>query len=139
MRLLLLILLLFAGGTAQAEITVEDAWVRATPPGARTAAVYLTLHNAGGDDALIGAASPAAEETQLHTHVHEQGMMRMEQVARFDLPSGSVIKLEAGGKHLMFIDIYEPMMPGTSVEITLLFEQQEALLLAVPVRDARKP
>ncbi len=116
---------------------MQDAWVRATPPGARTAAVYLTLHNSGGDDALIGAESPAAEETQLHTHRHEQGMMRMEQVERFDLPSDSVIKLEPSGKHLMMIGIFQAMKPGESVKLTLIFAQGERLQLEVPVLDGR--
>lgn len=137
MRLLLLILLAITGAAAQAEVTVDDAWVRATPPGARTAALYLTLYNSGPDNALIAARTNVAEETQLHTHLHEQGMMRMQQVALFELPSGQEIELKPGGKHLMLLNLSQTLKPGDSVELVLEFDHSEALEMLVPVRDGR--
>lgn len=125
--------------TARDEIRVSDAWVRATPSGARTAAVYLKMHNPGADDALVAAGTNVADEAQLHTHRHDNGMMRMEQVDRFELPSGDDVELKPGGNHLMLIDIYHPMEPGESVEVTLIFERNSKLTLKVPVRDGRKP
>jgi len=137
MRFFLLILLMATTTVARAEISVSDAWVRATPPGAQTAAVYLSLHNNGADDVLLGASTNVAQEAQLHTHRHEQGMMRMEQVASFDVASGATVSLEPGGKHLMLMDIFSPMKPGESVEIELFFRLNKPLKLTVAVRDGR--
>ncbi len=137
MRFLLLLLIMATVSVAHAEISVSDAWVRATPPGAQTAAVYLTLHNNGADDDLLDASTNVATEAQLHTHRHEQGMMRMEQVASFALPSGVTIFLEPGGNHLMLMNINHPMQPGEIVEIELFFHLSEPLKLRVPVRDGR--
>jgi len=39
----LLLLLALAATPAAAQIAVEDAWIRATPPGAKTAAGYLVI------------------------------------------------------------------------------------------------
>ena len=119
------------------EISVSDAWVRATPPGAKTAAVYLTINNPDADDALVAAETNVADEAQLHTHRHDDGMMRMQQVDRFELPGGETIELKPGGNHLMLIDIYRPMEPGNSIELRLIFEQNSPLTLQVPVRDGR--
>lgn len=137
MRLFLVILLMAASAVAYAEISVSDAWVRATPPGAQTAAVYLTLHNSGADDALVGAKVTVAKEAQLHTHRHDQGMMRMEQVDSFRLMSGQSVALKPGGNHLMLMDISQPMEPGNSIELALIFDLNEPLEIEVPVRDGR--
>ena len=40
-------LFFLAAAPAWAQIKVEDAWSRATPPGAKIAAGYLTVRNAG--------------------------------------------------------------------------------------------
>jgi copper(I)-binding protein len=137
MRLVLLILIMLCSAPAMAQVEVAGAWARATPPGAKTAAIYLDLHNSGANDALVAAVTDTAQETQLHTHRHEGGMMRMEQVERFELPAGEVISLKPGGKHLMLIGLLRPLQPGETVNLTLLFENRDRLLLQVPVRDGR--
>lgn len=137
MRELVLLFLLTTSAVAQAEIAISDAWVRATPPGARTAAVYMDLTSSGAADALVSVNSNVAGEAQLHTHRHDQGMMRMEQVNRFDLPLDQLVALKPGGKHLMLIDIFHPLVPGETVELELIFEQQAPLKIQVPVRDGR--
>ena len=49
------------------EITVEQAWARFTPGGAKTGAIYLTLHNkSANDDLLLAVDSAAAQTTALH-------------------------------------------------------------------------
>src|SRR5437764_6592950 len=65
---------------AQAQITVQDAWARATPPGAKIAAGYLVIRNAGGADRLLGASSPAAERVETHTTMRHGDISRMRQV-----------------------------------------------------------
>ena len=46
---------------AFADVNIENAWTRATPPGAKIAAGYMTIRNASGTaDRLIAASSPAA-------------------------------------------------------------------------------
>ncbi len=43
--------------TSTNTITVEQAWARATPGGARTGAVYMTLTNSGASaDRLLSAS-----------------------------------------------------------------------------------
>lgn len=122
-----------------ADITVEDAWARATPPAARTAALYLTLVNDGAGDALVGAETDAADFAELHTHVHEDGMMAMKQVKAIEVPAGGRAELKPHGDHLMLISLRKDLVPGETVKLTLQFEKAEPVTVEVPVRDARRP
>src|SRR5690606_17235000 len=69
---------------------ITQVWSRAMPPSAPTGAVYFSLHNPTGQaDRLTGAHTTRAERAELHTHVHEGDMMRMEQVEAVDVPARS--------------------------------------------------
>ncbi len=140
MRSLLPLLLLALSAPALADITITDAWARATPPGARTAAVYFTVVNDGeAPDALVGAATEASDLAELHTHVHADGMMQMKQVPAIDVPAGGEAVLKPHGDHLMLVGLHGALAPGESLELTLSFEHHAQVTVSVPIRDARKP
>jgi len=115
---------------------VSDAWIRATPPGARTAAAYLTIVSAGGDR-LVGAATPAAGAVEIHTHVAEAGLQRMVRLAELAVPAGEAVRLEPGGRHLMLVDVSKPLEAGTHVALSLRFAGGGVVEVEVPVVDAR--
>jgi copper(I)-binding protein len=127
-------------GTASAEpLEITAAWVRATPPGARTAAAYLTIANRGPTDRLLGAASPAARELQLHTEVAAGQIQAMAPVDAIELPAGGTVRLEPGGMHIMLVDIAARLEPGTAIEVSLRFANAAPVTITVPVVDARAP
>jgi copper(I)-binding protein len=136
-RVLLWLATTAAGSAAAAGPSVDDPWIRATPPGARTAAAYLTITNPGAADRLVAATTPAARSVELHTHVGGAGMSRMARLVEIDLPAGATVRLEPGGLHLMFIDIAGPLVPGAKVAVSLRFANGGTLDLDVPVVDAR--
>jgi copper(I)-binding protein len=128
---------LWAGAVAAAEPpTVTDAWVRATPPGATTAAAYLTITSAAADR-LLGAATSAARGVEIHAHVTEGGLHRMVRLAELTLPTEEAVRLEPGGLHLMLVDLATPLAAGTTVALSLRFANAATLELEVPVVDAR--
>lgn len=136
-RLLACLASFAAPAGAAAAPTVSAAWVRATPPGASTAAAYFTISNGGAADRLIGAESPAARELQLHAQVDENGLRHMRQLADIPLPAGATVRLTAGGLHVMLVDIAAPLKPGDHVAITLHFANAADIELQVPVQDGR--
>lgn len=119
------------------SLTIANAWARATPPGVRTAAAYLTIANDGAADRLLEAASPAARVLELHTHRSEGGLQRMVRLPDVALPAGGTVRFEPGGLHVMLIDIAAPLTPGMQIELTLRFENASPVTLSVPVVDAR--
>ncbi len=122
-------------GVRAGEVTLGDPYARAVPPGQPNSAVFMTLRNTSAQDlALVEAQSPAAEVVELHTHVQEEGMMRMRRLDRIELRAGETVKLEPGGLHLMLIGLQQRLEPGESVELTLIYDDGSEARIQAPVR-----
>ena len=67
-----------ADGMKHDGIMVEQPWARATAGPARAGAAYMTLVNMGHDtDRLLEVKSDLAARTEVHTHLMEDGIMKM--------------------------------------------------------------
>lgn len=121
---------------AAGGLKIENAWARPSMGMDRAGAVYLEIHNeGGGEDALIGASSPAAATVELHeTSEGASGMMAMKPVERIPVPAGDHAKLEPGGFHIMLIGLKAPLEVGSTIEITLRFEKAAPVTVTVPVK-----
>ena len=107
---------------AMAQIKVEDAWSRATPPGAKIAAGYLVVHNSGSAaDRLVSVSSPAAERVETHITVREGDISRMREVKGYEIPANGMFEAKPGGAHLMFVNIKTPFKEGATIPATLIF------------------
>jgi hypothetical protein len=117
-------LLLVLAFPAAAQVSVQDPWARATPPGASTAGGYMLIVNRGTTpDRLVGATSPAAARVETHVSAMEGDVMKMRQVPGYDIPAGGRFELRPGGAHLMFIDIKRPFKEGEKIPVTLRFQR----------------
>jgi periplasmic copper chaperone A len=130
MKQLLIALIVSVGlvGPARAEaaissgITVADAWARATPGGAKTAVVYLTLVNHGPEaDRLISLATPVADQAQLHVESLENGVMKMRPLAELDVKPGATAVLKPGASHVMLVGLKQPLKEGETFPLALDF------------------
>ena len=119
---------------AEAQITVQDAWARATPPGAKIAAGYLVIRNAGGADRLLGASSPAAERVETHTTMRDGDISRMREVKGYEVPARGTLELKPAGSHLMLVNLKAPLKEGTTVPLTLKFEKAGEVKTELQVR-----
>ena len=135
---LLLALSLFSlEGMAQGKnaIEIENAWSRATPPGAKTAVGYMTLKNdSTAPDRLLGASSPIAAKVETHVTVKEGDVMKMRMVKGYAIPAHGRYELKPGGSHLMLVDIKKPLKEGDKVPLTLRFEKAGEVTVEMPVR-----
>ena len=123
MRFVVLALLL-AAGSAQAQVEIDQAWARATAPGAPVAGGYMTIRNkASAPDRLVGASSSAAAKVELHVHIKEGEVVKMRQVPAYDIPANGSFELKPGGAHLMFMQITRPFKEGEKVPVKLRFEK----------------
>ena len=124
MRIPLLVLVLFLAFPVQAQLQIEKPWVRATAPGAQVAGGYLVIRNQGAAaDRLVSASSPMAAKVELHVHINDNGVMKMRQVAGYDVPAKANFELKPGGAHLMFMDIKRPFKEGEKLPVKLKFEK----------------
>ena len=117
------------------EITVEDAWARATPKGAPVGVGYLTIRNDGATpDRLIGGASEFAA-VQLHEMSMADGVMKMREVAGgLEIPAHGAVTLKPSGYHLMFVGLKQPLALGEKVRASLKFEHAGDISVLFAVR-----
>lgn len=120
---------------AWADMLVEGPFARATPGEGKVGVAYMTLKNTGTEaDSLVSASSPAAAKVELHTHIHEGGIMRMRPVDSIDVPAGKTVELQPGGLHLMLIDLKAPLKEGEEISVTLDFAKAGTKTVEVPVK-----
>jgi copper(I)-binding protein len=125
-----------AQGTGNTSITVEQPWSRATPGGAKTGAVYMTLDNKSGTaDRLTGVSSDVADKLQIHEMKVENGVMKMREVAGgLSIPAGGSVALKPGSYHVMLIGLKKPLTVGEKFPLTLTFEKAGNISVTVPVQ-----
>jgi periplasmic copper chaperone A len=123
-----------SGVAADDGPTIDHAWARATPGAARTGAVYFTIQSPI-DDRLIRLASPVAGKAELHTHLEENGVMRMREVeGGLAVPAGQEVELKpAGLLHVMLIELNQKLKAGDSFPLTLVFEKAGSREVTVKV------
>ena len=120
----LVFFLTFVAGSAWAQIDIEKPWIRATPPGAKAAAGYMTIRNKSPQpDRLVGGASELAAKVETHVHLKDGDILRMREVNGYDIPKRGSLELKPGGAHLMFVDLKRPLKEGDKVPVTLRFER----------------
>lgn len=100
---------------------VDQAWARATPGASRTGAAYFRIESPV-DDRLTAVATPVARKAEVHTHVEENGVMRMREVeGGLALPAGKPIELKPTALHVMLMDLIKPLKAGEHFPLTLSF------------------
>lgn len=126
---LLISLPAFAG-----DVTVTDAWARATIGQLKNSAAYMTLKNVGkADDRLLSAASPAAARVEVHENIIENGIAKMRPVDALAVPAGASAELKPGGHHIMIMGLKAPLADGGTLPLTLTFEKAGRIEVQVPV------
>ena len=136
-----LIPLMFLAMPAGAQVSVEQPWTRATPPGAKVGAGFMQLRNAGAAERVVGAFSPLAGRVEMHVTTREGDVMKMREVKSFEVPAGGSFELKPGGAHLMLVDLKRPLKEGERVPLTLKLQTSGELKaeLMVEALGARHP
>jgi len=122
---------IFAG-----DLTISDAFARASPMMAQAGAGFLTITNSGDADRLVGATSEVAEIVELHTHVEDNGMLSMRKVDAIDVPARGRVALKPGSFHIMFIKLKGELKQGERIAATLVFERAGNIAVTLPVKAA---
>lgn len=123
---------------AAAQVSVSDAWARATVPGQQGGGVFMTLVAPDGAT-LIGVSSPVASEASVHEMSLEGGIMRMRPIESLALPAGRSVQLKPGAEHLMLEGLLHPLAAGERIPLTLRFRDAQGRVFMVEVEaEVRK-
>jgi periplasmic copper chaperone A len=122
-------------------IVIDNAWSRATPPGASVGAGYFTVTNKGAvPDRLIAVTSAAADHAEVHEMAMKNGVMTMRPLASgLEIKPGETVQLKPGGNHVMMFGLKQPLKAGEKVKGTLTFEKAGTLDIEYAVQGVGGP
>jgi copper(I)-binding protein len=106
-------------------LDIGHPWSRPTPKDANIAGGYLTITNKGKvADRLIGGASPAASQIEVHEMANVDGMMKTRALAGgLEIKPGKTVELKPGAYRILLLGLKEPLQIGQKVKGTLVFEK----------------
>jgi hypothetical protein len=104
-----------------ANVSVTDAWARATMPGQKVSGAYMQIRS-DADARLVSASSTAVPRVEVHEMKMDGDVMRMREVKAIELPKGKTVSLEPGGFHIMLMNLPKPIAAGEVIPLTLVVE-----------------
>jgi periplasmic copper chaperone A len=127
---------LYSAAQAEPEVSVTNAWVRATAEGQSGTGGFMTL-TAKQPLRLVAVTSPAAGVGEVHEMKMEGDVMKMRALSGLDLPAGKAVELKPGGTHIMLMDLNQTLKYGSTVPVTLTFAdaqgKQSKLTVQMPL------
>jgi copper(I)-binding protein len=127
--------LMLVAGSAWSQVEISDAWIRATAPGQKIAAGYMTIRNKSAQpERLVGGSSQAAAKVETHVSIKDGDIMRMREVKSYDIPAKGSFELKPNGSHLMLVDLKRPLKEGDKVPVVLKFEKSGEVKVDFEVR-----
>jgi copper(I)-binding protein len=105
----------------------SDVELRASFVGADAdpTAAYVQIHNAGGNDTLLDASTPAAATVELQQRQAspDDPAGVLVAVDQLEVPGYTDTSLQPGGDQLLLTGLTRPLAVGDTVELTLRFER----------------
>ena len=126
-------LALCAAVSAQAQVRVDDPWVRTTVPEQKSTGAFMAVTSAQGGK-LVSASSPVATSVEVHEMKMEGDIMRMRAVASVALPAGQRVEFKSGSYHVMLLGLKRQVKAGEVVPLTLVVEDAAGRKENVDVR-----
>lgn len=121
-------------------LEIAHPWSQELPPNAPTVAAYFIIHNAGKTaDRLLSVDSPIAPEAQLHEHMMQGDLMKMQQVPSVEIPAGGNVTFAPMAYHVMLLNPTDRSLlsDGKRFPLTLHFEKAGDVTVDVSVQ--KKP
>lgn len=118
------LLCLFALIPAHAEVSVSDAWIRATVPQQKVTGAFFQIRSSTAAR-LLEVQTAAAGSAEIHEMKMENNLMKMRQLDYLDLPAGKLVELKSGSFHLMLMDLKMQIKAGDVIPMNLIIEGKD--------------
>lgn len=117
-------------------VSVSDCWIRSLPEPAPSAG-YFIVHNSGKAQVkLKSASSDAYASVMLHQTTHDNGMSKMSMTHDVAIAANGTLAFKPGGFHAMLEKAVKPVVVGTSIPMTFLFDSGEKAQATCEVKPA---
>ena len=118
---------------SHAQVSVKDAWVRATVAQQKATGAFMMLESKQ-EAKLVAAQSPVAGVVEVHEMAMDNGVMKMRPIPFLALPAGKAVELKPGGYHVMLMDLKGQVKDGDMVPVTLVVESKDGKRQNVEVK-----
>lgn len=122
---------------AYAQVSVKEAWVRATVPQQKVTGAFLQM-SSGQEARLIAISSPVAASAELHKMDMEGDVMKMRAIDALALPAGKMVELKPGSYHIMLMDLKAQVKEGDIVPLSLTVETKDKKRVNIQVQAVAK-
>lgn len=119
------------------ELQIAHPWSQELPPNAPTVAAYFVISNTGKNaDRLLGVDSPIAGKAELHEHVVQGDLMKMQQVPSVEIAPGAQVTFAPMAYHVMLLELKDRSLlsDGKRFPLTLHFERAGDVSVEVAVQ-----
>ena len=119
------------------ELEIAHPWSQELPPNAPTVAAYFVIQNHGKTaDKLLSVDSPIAGIAQLHEHVMQNDLMKMQQVPVVEIPAGGSVTFAPMAYHVMLLELKDRSLlsDGKRFPLTMHFEKSGDVTVEVTVQ-----
>lgn len=99
-------------------IIISAARVVPPFPGRDISAGYFEIANHGANDRLVSISSPISPRVEMHTHLNEDGIMKMRKIDGLALKAGETTVFKPGSYHIM---MFETAMSDAETDVSLTF------------------
>lgn len=122
---------------ANAPVSAQHAWARATAQSVTSTAIYVTLKNEGATPLVVsGISSSIASDLQMHDMKMEGDVMKMRPMPNFTFAPGVTAEFAPGGMHIMVEGLKQPLKAGSAFPVTITFASGETASFDVTVKDS---
>ncbi|MGV8889573.1 MAG: copper chaperone PCu(A)C [Pseudomonas sp.] len=119
------------------ELEIAHPWSQELPPNAPTVAAYFVIQNTGKtSDRLLSVDSPIAGIAQLHKHVMQNDLMKMQQVPSVEIPAGGEVTFAPMAYHVMLLELKDRSLltDGKRFPLTMHFEKSGDVTVEIAVQ-----
>lgn len=124
---------------AEVKISIENAWVRASAPGQKVGAAYMTIKSNENIE-MVYAETARAGSVEMHSMTMNNGVMKMRMLESLPVKANQPVSLAPGGLHLMLFDLTAPFKSGEKISFRLCFKNSTGNIveqtITVPVKEA---
>ncbi|MCP4288312.1 MAG: copper chaperone PCu(A)C [Gammaproteobacteria bacterium] len=123
---------------SESGLQITNQWVREAPPMASMLAGYLHIkNNTDGDVVVVGVNSLAFRKIEIHRTEIAEGIARMVQQKRVEVPAKGELAFEQAGYHLMLMKPSAPLKAGDTVSLKVQIEGAKPVVVTAPVKRAK--
>jgi copper(I)-binding protein len=116
------------------NITVTDAWARATVQGQKATGAFMKI-TAKDNAKLVGVSSPVAGVAEVHEMKMDKDVMKMAALPNgLDLPAGKAVELKPGSYHVMLMDLKAPLVKDSTIPLTLTVQDAKGVKSTVELK-----